>query len=117
MLGYDLWSMAMESNSSSDIVPLQLATDRAIFGVIPRSMEWLLTTLGVWEQNNANVRAKISVSYIEIHNERVIDLLSISYAEKSSPFTTSSSSSTSSSSPTKHHMVTSLNGQNNAQQY
>ena len=86
MLGYDLWAMAKESlrkvtgasNSKSSrfllhSAVLELATDPESIGIIPRSMEWLFIQTNELKVKGFNIR--ISVSYLEIHNEKLIDLL------------------------------------------
>ena len=86
MLGYDLWAMARESlrklagaanpkNSRLQLqsAVLELATDSVSIGIIPRSMEWLFVQIDDLKEKRFSI--KISVSYLEIHNEKLIDLL------------------------------------------
>ena len=84
MLGYDLWEIAEDSNSTNSRYSrsqqysddLELATARANMGIIPRSMEWLfLKATGL---RGRGLEVRISVSYLEIYNEKLIDLLSSS---------------------------------------
>jgi hypothetical protein len=108
MLGYDLWAMARDSlqkfsnnninnNKENRLLlhsaVLELATDEESIGIIPRSMEWLFQQTHTLSQRRIDV--KISVSYVEIHNERLIDLLipveSKNNSAQSSPNRSSSS--------------------------
>ena len=63
MLGYDLWSSVTQTNHS-------LYPSEENMGIIPRSMAYLFQQL-VARKNECQVL----VSYIEIYNEKIIDLL------------------------------------------
>lgn len=66
MLGQDYW--AHDELQSS-------APATANEGVIPRSMQWLFRAVNRFKETEGVV-AKLSVSYLEIYNERLVDLLS-----------------------------------------
>ena len=86
MLGYDLWAMARDSlqkippastirssRSSFQPVTLDIATDYDSVGIIPRTMEWLFAKTNPLREGDGEV--KVFVSYLEIHNEKLVDLL------------------------------------------
>jgi hypothetical protein len=72
MLGYDFWSMASEDMSqfSSSKITTEL---RHSMGIIPRSMIWIFQKIATLRSASVNV----SVSYVEIYNEKLVDLLNI----------------------------------------
>ena len=70
MLGYDFWSMAQSESGEETFLNINYQDGN--MGIIPRSLKWLFDT---------GVTDSISVSYIEIYNERVIDLLDGDYRE------------------------------------
>lgn len=87
MLGYDLWAIARESLQKSSkghvmrdnlsfhqSVLTDLTCSPASTGIIPRTMEWLFANTNALRENKCTV--KVFVSYLEIHNERLVDLLS-----------------------------------------
>jgi Kinesin motor domain len=89
MLGYDLWAMASDSllklprasnvrDSRFSFQPatLNIATDYDSVGIIPRTMEWLFAKTNPVREVGGEV--KVFVSYLEIHNERLVDLLNSS---------------------------------------
>lgn len=89
MLGYDLWAMARDSllklprastvrDSRGSFQPatLDIATDYDSVGIIPRTMEWLFTKTNPIKESGGEV--KVFVSYLEIHNEKLVDLLNSS---------------------------------------
>jgi kinesin family member 11 len=82
MLGYDLWKIA--ENESVDLTS-QLACDQRSDdrGIIPRSMEYLFNALKVIHASansgtGNSLQCMISASYVEIYNEKIIDLLDCS---------------------------------------
>jgi hypothetical protein len=89
MLGYDLWAMARDSllklprastvrDSRGSFQPatLDIATDYDSVGIIPRTMEWLFAKTNPLKEDVCEV--KVFVSYLEIHNEKLVDLLNSS---------------------------------------
>lgn len=87
MLGYDLWAIARESlqkNSKGHVMRNNLSFHQSVLteltcspastGIIPRTMEWLFANTNALRENKCTV--KVFVSYLEIHNERLVDLLS-----------------------------------------
>lgn len=69
MLGYDLWSMAQKSGSSEKY-PM-LSSEHSEMGIIPRSMKYLFDKIA----HLPSSRFRVSISYIEIYNEKIVDLL------------------------------------------
>ena len=74
MLGYDLWGLAQQNETESNRY-LDISHDEKNMGVIPRAMKYLFYLI----RQKTNVQFKLCVSYIEIYNEKLIDLLN--YAE------------------------------------
>jgi len=90
MLGYDLWKIA---EGDSDDLTSQLACDQRSDdrGIIPRSMEYLFNALRVIKASSSATSAlqcAISASYIEIYNEKLIDLLDCSDSSEVQPAST-----------------------------
>ena len=69
MLGYDLWSSVTQTNQS-------LYPSEDNMGIIPRSMTYLFQQL--FSRKN---EFQVLVSYIEIYNEKIVDLLNSNYDE------------------------------------
>lgn len=65
MLGLDLWNI---ENGSVPHSKFHFATDLVNIGVIPRAMKWLF-------ENVPESGFKMTVSYMEIYNEKLLDLL------------------------------------------
>ena len=65
MLGYDMWSMAQGADVDDIFSQMNMSDEN--MGIIPRSLIFFFETKSV---------ARMTVAYIEIYNERVIDLLS-----------------------------------------
>ncbi len=78
MLGYDLWNVAQAQLQGGGVSPKlkghsahpTLSTDQETMGVIPRSMKRLFDIITA---RGGDFR--VTVSYIEIYNEKLIDLL------------------------------------------
>lgn len=72
MLGYDFWSNAsdeMEIFAASNLT-VEVKTN---MGIIPRAMIWLFHRISLLRGSSVN----ITVSYVEIYNEKLIDLLNV----------------------------------------
>eukprot|EP01038_Epipyxis_sp_PR26KG_P012262 gene12262-16442_t len=79
MLGYDLWGMAQENhaNNATAVMP-DISKNPIHMGVIPRSMEYVFQSLENLQQRYDNkLEYHICLSYIEIYNDKIIDLLNI----------------------------------------
>lgn len=89
MLGDDLWAMAKESllkypklNYSREYQNALQSVAADIFinpdniGIIPRTTDWLFDMTNVRKEQGTSV--KILISYLEIQNERLVDLLNSS---------------------------------------
>lgn len=68
MLGYDLWSAVTQQSQS---IPT-LYPNKSSMGIIPRSMVYLFQQLAA-----KNGQYQVLISYLEIYNEKLIDLLNI----------------------------------------
>ncbi|KAH9251139.1 hypothetical protein BASA81_011038 [Batrachochytrium salamandrivorans] len=69
MLGFDLWQLATAAgDKTSASVKLDTLEKNEMRGVIPRAMKYLFALL----QGKPH---KVSVSYLEIYNEKILDLL------------------------------------------
>lgn len=91
MLGYDLWKLAEHTGTNESSPPLSMSSSSEDKGVIPRSMEYIFDSVSNVAKNKAvNTRVNadftksmtitqkqfvVSVSYVEIYNEKLIDLL------------------------------------------
>jgi hypothetical protein len=78
MLGLDLWSLAKQSTTSSSssngkkMMSNYIATDDVHIGIIPRTARWLFEQA---HNNNTINCMKMKVSYCELYNEKLLDLL------------------------------------------
>lgn len=78
MLGYDLWGLAQQNDNENRY--LDISHDEKNMGVIPRSMKYLFSLI----RQKPNISFRLSVSYIEIYNEKLIDLLNNNINNESS---------------------------------
>ena len=77
MLGYDFWTaMAQDHRQLLKWSNLSFSSELESHGIIPRTMKWLLSKQMLCRMN-------ISVSYVEIYNDHVFDLLSNKFADDS----------------------------------
>jgi hypothetical protein len=67
ILGFDMWQLAESERASK--VHLDMFENNEERGVIPRAMKYLFSLLH-------GKPHKVSVSYLEIYNEKILDLLS-----------------------------------------
>jgi hypothetical protein len=94
MLGHDIWALAAESDAAmsgtmssrggntaaSDAAAMSdmidgVVEDSGNRGLIPRAMQYIFDQVARAEQEDSGVRFKVKVSYLEIYNENIIDLL------------------------------------------
>ena len=94
MLGHDIWALAAESDAAmggtinsrggnaaaSDAAAMSEMIDEVVEdagnrGLIPRAMQYIFENVKKAEQENPGMRFKVKVSYLEIYNEQIIDLL------------------------------------------
>ena len=75
MLGYDLWAQASAHPGAKYPV---LSSDSREMGIIPRSMQYLFEKLA----DATITRCRVSISYIEIYNEKIVDLLNFDVASR-----------------------------------
>jgi kinesin family protein 3/17 len=77
MLGYDLWSMAQQADKidGSELGSKypEISRDELNMGIIPRSMMNIFEQME--DERNGHIEYHIFVSYIEIYNEKIKDLL------------------------------------------
>jgi len=75
MLGYDLWSMAQQTNGDEvkalDSKYPEISRDEEHMGIIPRAMLKLFEFI---QANGNQIDFHVYVSYIEIYNEKICDL-------------------------------------------
>ena len=80
MLGFDLWTLAQQ-NQQHGVVQFDkngpMAKDDVNIGIIPRTVTWLL-------DKKAKHRSsfRMLVNYMEIYNEKLIDLLNMDDATR-----------------------------------
>ena len=67
MLGHDLWALAASDKTNSEVAALAVGTEER--GIIPRAMQYIFDKF-----NDGS--SKLKVSYLELYNERIRDLLS-----------------------------------------
>lgn len=79
MLGYDYWNMTT-MNKAQPLTSSVITDDETNMGIIPRATIWIfnkLANLAISPENPDHrlLKASIVVSYIEIYNDKIVDLL------------------------------------------
>ena len=81
MLGVDFWQMALEQETF-DVSEFAGAEKSLSWGLIPQTAQFVFRHLDELKREENVVSSKISCSYLELYNEKVIDLLGQSTATR-----------------------------------
>ena len=81
MLGVDFWQMALEQETF-DVSEFTRAENSLSWGLIPQTAKFVFQHLDALKREEKVVSSKISCSYLELYNEKVIDLLGPSIATR-----------------------------------